>query len=62
MSNQLAPLVLEALRKKYEDRSYHDHKNLVGVIAPLFPTLSLKKIKLMTFYLQLKESNVEISN
>jgi hypothetical protein len=62
MSNQLASLVLEALTKKYEDRSYHDHKNLVGVIAPLFPTLSLKKIKMMTFYLQLKESNVEISN
>lgn len=62
MSNQLALLVLDALRKKYEDRSYHDHKNLVGVIAPLFPTLSLKKIKMVTFYLQLKESNIEISN
>jgi len=62
MSNQLASLVLEALRKKYEDRSYHDHKYLVGVIAPLFPTLSLKKIKMMTFYLQLKESNIDISN
>lgn len=62
MNNQLAALVLEALRKKYEDRSYHDHKNLVGVLAPLFPTLSLKKIKMMTFYLQLKEPNIEITN
>jgi hypothetical protein len=62
MSKQLPFLVLEALRKKYEDRSYLDHKNLVGVIAPLFPTLSLKKIKMMTFYLQLKESNLEVIN
>jgi len=62
MSNQLYTVVLEALRKKYEDRSYHDHKNLVGVLAPFFPTHSLKKIKMMTFHLQLKEPNLEITN
>lgn len=53
-------MLLEALSKKYEKRTYQEHKAIHNAIAPFFPTLSPKKVRLLTFFLQLKLPPTEI--
>ncbi len=60
MSNLQIETLRVALAKKYEERTYQEHKTLTSAIAPLFPTHSPKKIKLISFFLELKEENSEI--
>jgi hypothetical protein len=54
MSSQQAELLLEALSKKYEKRTYQEHRTVTDAIAHFFPTLTPKKVKLLSFFLQLK--------
>lgn len=49
-----AEQILEALSKKYEKRTIQEHRLLSGTIASYFPTLSTKKVRLLTFYLELR--------
>lgn len=60
MSSQQAELILEALSKKYEKRTYHEHKIITSTLAPFFPTLSSKRVKMLTFFLELRLPPSEI--
>lgn len=60
MSNQQAETILEALSKKYEKRTYLEHKTLTATLAPFFPTLSSKQVKLLTFFIELRLPPSEI--
>jgi len=60
MSSQQAELILEALSKNYEKRTYHEHKILTSTLAPFFPTLSAKRVKMLTFFIELRLPPSEI--
>jgi hypothetical protein len=60
MNSLQTSLIHNALTKKYEERSPQEHKVLTTAIAPLFPILTPKKIKLLTFFLELREAPAEI--
>jgi len=54
MSSQQTELILEALSKKYEKRAYQEHKILTNTLAPFFPTLSARRVKMLTFFVELR--------
>lgn len=60
MSHQLLPLVC-CLSKPYECRHPLDHRLVTESLAPFFPNLSPRKLKLISFFLQVRNGPAIIS-
>jgi hypothetical protein len=52
--------ILQVLHKNYEERSIREHKLIAHTISSCFPTHSEEKVKMLTYYIEVREGPATI--